>query len=353
MTKKANVIIDPNFRTMDEIFSVEHQKRLYDSTNVIWGKDDIMPQDQFLHALPDADVIICGEWRYGNVLDRASKLKAIIVVSGGFPLSLDYEYCYQHHIRVLSVAPAFARQVAEMTLGLALAASRDIARGDRAFRNGTELYLHEGNVGTFMLFDQPVGIIGYGSIGRVLHQLLLPFNVTISVYDPWLSNGYLQRHGLVGTDLDTVMSSSKIIFVLAAPTKENQAMLSQQHLEMIQPSSVLVLASRAHVIDFDVMTQMVLDGRFKVATDVFPTEPLSTNHPIRQADNAVLSAHRAGSVKDAMWEIGEMVVDDLEVILQGIPPRRLQNAEPELSSRYTSNKPKPLETFEKNKKGDP
>jgi len=343
---KSKVIVDPSFRKMDEIFSPADQHRLNQIADIIWGQDDPMPEADFLQALPTAEAIITADWRYGDVFSHAHNLRSILTVSGAFPLNLDYDYCHRNYIRVLSVAPAFARQVAEMTLGLGLAASRDIVTGDRAMRNGTELYLHEGNVGTFMLFDQPVGIIGYGSIARVLHQLLLPFNVKISVYDPWLSDGYLQRHDVIPVDLETIMSTSKMIFVLAAPTSENQAMLSQKYLEIIQKNAVLVLASRAHVVDFDVMTDMVLQGRFKVATDVFPTEPLHHDHPIRQAENAVLSAHRAGSVKEAMWEIGEMVLDDLEAILQGVPPRRLQNAEPELSSRYAVNRAKTTEESE-------
>jgi len=335
---QPNIIVDPNFRHMDEIFSAADKARLYSLANIIWAQDEPMPQDAFLESLPDAEVIICGEWRYGDVLSQAQKLRAIFVVSGAFPLALDYDYCYLNRIRVLSVAPAFARQVAEMCLGLALAASRNIAACDREMRQGGERYLHEGNTNTFMLFNKPIGIIGYGSIARALHPLLIPFNVKISVYDPWLSAGYLQRLHVESASLEQIMTESKVIFVLAAPTLENQAMISRQYLEMMAEDSVLVLASRAHVIDFDAMTEMVLAGRFKVAADVFPTEPLPPDHPIRQAENAVLSAHRAGSVKEGLWEIGEMVVDDLEAVLQGLPPRRLQNAEPELSRKYGKNR---------------
>jgi len=340
MTTKAKVIVDPHFRSMDEIFSATERTRLYELVDVIWGQDDPMPQGDFLAALPTADVIVCADWRYGDVLNRAKNLKAIMVVSGAFPLDLDYEYCYHHQIRVLSVAPAFARQVAEMCLALALDAAREVSIGDREMRQGDERYLHEANDHTFMLFEQTVGIIGYGNIARILHQLLLPFNVNILVYDPWLGEGYLKRQGVRSTSLETLVADAKVIFALAAPTKENQAMLSRDLLETIQPHAVLVLASRAHVVDFDAMTEMVLAGRFKVATDVFPTEPLEPEHPIRQADYAVLSAHKAGSVKTGLWEIGEMVVDDLEMVIRGVPPKRLQNAEPELSLRYAQNRAK-------------
>jgi phosphoglycerate dehydrogenase-like enzyme len=67
---------------------------------------------------------------------------------------------------------------------------------------------------------------------------------------------------------------------------------------------------------------------------VYPDEPFDPEHPLRTAPAAVLSPHRAGLVQDALWELGRMVVDDLEAIVRGLPPRRMQTAEPELATRY-------------------
>ncbi len=337
---KRSVIVDPSFRRMDEIFSPEDQRRLHDLVDVIWGKDEPMPQEEFLSALPSAHAVVCAGWRYGDVLAQAAQLKAIMDVSGGFPRTLDYEACYQRRIRVLSAAPGFARQVAEFSLGLAIASAREIAYGDRLMRRGEEKYLWDGNVGTYMLYDSPVGIIGYGSLARALHPLLLPFNVEISAYDPWLSDGYLRRQGVKPMPLEELLASSRFTFVMAVPSSENRAMISREMLELIPQNAIFVLASRAHVVDFDALTELVLAGRFKLATDVFPIEPLPADHPIRGAEGALLSAHRAGSVDEAMVELGEMVVDDLEAVVRGLPPRRLQMAEPELSLRYASNRAK-------------
>ena len=337
---KSQVIVDPSRRRMDEIFSPQDKARLYDLVDVVWGEDERMPPEDFLRALPNASAIVCAGWRYGDVLDQAPKLKAIMDVSGGFPLQLDYEECYRRRIRVLSAAPGFARQVAEFSLGLAIDAARQISYGDRLMRRGEERYLWHGNADTFLLYDQPVGVIGYGSLARALHPLLVPFGVSISVYDPWLGDGYLTRQGVRPVTLEELMATSKFIFVMAVPSGENRAMISRELLELVQQDAVFVLASRAHVVDFAALTDMVLAGRFKLATDVFPTEPLPADHPIRTAEGAVLSAHRAGSVAQGMVELGEMVVDDLEAIVRGLPPRRLQMAEPELSMRYTRNRAK-------------
>ena len=102
----------------------------------------------------------------------------------------------------------------------------------------------------------------------------------------------------------------------------------------MRPDAVLVLVSRAHVVDFEALTELVLAGRFRAAIDVYPVEPLDPDHPIRTAPGAVLSPHRAGLVQEALWEIGRRVVDDLEALVNGLPPRRMQVGEPELATRY-------------------
>jgi phosphoglycerate dehydrogenase-like enzyme len=49
-----------------------------------------------------------------------------------------------------------------------------------------------------------------------------------------------------------------VIFVLAAPSVENRALLSRERLERIQPGAVPVLVSRAHVVDFDALTDQLI-----------------------------------------------------------------------------------------------
>lgn len=333
MGAKPRVVVDPHGRRMEEVFSPADLVRLRDMVDVVWGRDEPMPIDAAREALGDAVALVCTGWRYGALPERTPDLRAIIDIGGGFPPGLDYEECFGRGIRVLTAAPGFARQVAEMSLGLALAASREIVAGDRAMRAGEEQFLHAGNATTFMLFDQPVGFIGFGSIARSLRSLLAPFGCPISVYDPWLGDGYLRSQGVQPVSLDALVRTSRVIFVLAVPSAENRALLSREVLEQISPGAVLVLVSRAHVVDFDALTELVLQGRFKAAIDVFPVEPPPLDHPIRRAPGAVLSAHRAGSVREGLWDLGELVVDDLEAIARGLPPQRLQVATPELVRR--------------------
>lgn len=335
MSDRPRVIVDPFFRSMDDIFSVDQAKRLADVVEVVWGRDDPMPLAAFEAALPEAFAVVSAGWRYGAVLDDAPNLRAILTVSGGWPPELDYARCFERGIRALSAAPAFAEAVAEMALALALASSRDLVAEDRNVRGNQERWLSSaGTLGTFLLSGKRVGFIGFGNVGRRLQALIEPFGCELCAYDPWLTDAYLRDEGVEPTGLRHLLETSRIIFVLATPTTENRALLSRELLELVQFDAVLVLVSRAYVVDFEALTELVLAGRFRAAIDVFPSEPLEPAHPIRTAPGVVLSPHRAGLVREALWEIGRRVVDDLEAIVEGLPPRRLQAADPELARKY-------------------
>jgi phosphoglycerate dehydrogenase-like enzyme len=219
--------------------------------------------------------------------------------------------------------------VAEMALGMVLASSRQIVEGHNAFRAGEEIYLWPGNVGSFTLYGQTVGFIGFGGLARALKPLLDPFHCQVLVYDPWKPEHHLRRQGVVPTGLDDLLSRCKVIFVLAVPSKENKGLLSRERLAKVRPGSVLALMSRAHLVDFDALTEAVSQGKFKAVIDVFPQEPLPKDHPIRKAPGVVFSAHRAGSVERELREIGRMAVDDLIAMIAGQAPTEMQAAQPE------------------------
>jgi phosphoglycerate dehydrogenase-like enzyme len=293
-----------------------------------------MPAAELDKAREDVVAIICGSWRHGDV-SRFPRLRAIMEVGGGFPSpkDLDYAACFSRGVRVLSCAPAFAPAVAEMGLALALACSRQIAWTDRAFRLDEPNWSHtsfETEIGTpFTLYGKQVGFIGFGGLARALKPLLAPFGCPIQVYDPWLTETFLRQQGVAPVDLDTLLATSRVIFVLAVPSAGNRAMLDGAKLDLIRPGTAFILLSRSHVVDFEALTERVLAGRFVAGIDVFPQEPLAKDHPIRTASHAVLSSHRAGANLEAILNIGRFVADDIEAICSERVPFAMQQAQPE------------------------
>jgi phosphoglycerate dehydrogenase-like enzyme len=330
----TKVLLDPAFRSIDTIFTEADLQRVYKNADVVWGKDEPIGEDQLRAVADELEIIVTGTWRHGHP-SRFPKLRAILEVGGHLPPQddLDYRYCFSHGIRVLSCAPAMGPSVAEFGLGLALASTRQIARTDRTFRGGEPNWSHTSfatEIGdTFTLYEKQIGFIGFGGLARSLRPLLVPFGCPIQVYDPWLTDTFLRRQGVEPVDLDTLLATSRVIFVLATPTSSNRALLTGAKLDLIAGDAVLVLLSRSHVVDFDALTERLLAGRFRAAIDVFPEEPISDDHPIRGAEHAVLSSHRAGANSEALHSVGRFVADDLEALCTGRVPQVMQVAQPE------------------------
>jgi len=268
-------------------------------------------------------------------LARAPRLRAVVNLEGNFLQNVDYDACLARGIPVLSIAPVFSLPVAEMALGMALDLARGITAGDRAFRAGREEYGFLGNRDSFLLTGATIGILGLGNIGRALRRLLEPFHARVLVHDPWLPDGAIRAEHAEPVGLEALLAESQVLFLLAAVTTENQGVLDRSRLERIRPGAAVVLASRAGIVDFGAFVALAEAGHFRAATDVFPVEPVPSDDPVRRAP-LLLSAHRAGGIPAAFHAIGESVIDDLSLILRGLPPVRLQAARRETVARFRS-----------------
>ena len=156
-----------------------------------------------------------------------------INVEGNFLRNVDYEACFARGIHVLVASPAFAPAVAEAALGMAIDLARGITAADRAMRAGTEAYGLEANRGSFLLAGSDVGVVGLGDLGRELVRLLAPFRCRVRAHDPWLPELAVRAAGAEPSGLDELLRASRVVFVFAAPTTDNQAMLGRRELELL------------------------------------------------------------------------------------------------------------------------
>lgn len=330
------ILIDPLPRTLDVICNAATRAKLNGLGQLIVHETSPMPDELVDRHLPEATVI----WGQTKLplerLVKAKKLKAIINVETNLIDNIDYDYCFAHGIHVLTPGSAFADAVAESALAMAIDLARGITKADRDFRAGTESYGLDGNIGSFSLMGQSVGLIGYGDLARAFHRLLAPFQCDVRAYDPWVPDYVLEKAGCKPTKLNDILSKCRVILVFAGVTSENQGFLGRKELSLIRQDAIFLLMSRAAVVDFPVFVEMVTKGRFRAATDVFPVEPVAKDDPIRKVEGLLLSAHRTGGMPDALFEIGRQAVADTELILKGLPPVVCRRAMPETVGRFRS-----------------
>jgi phosphoglycerate dehydrogenase-like enzyme len=325
------VLLSPAPQKRERIFSAAAWQRLQEHFTVVDVEAD---PAAFATALPEAFAIVGQPDLPTSELRKARRLKVIVNVEGNFFPNVDYATAFAQGVRVLGCGPAYAQPVAEFALAMALDLARGISREDRAAREGRESYVSAGNADSILMRHAEVGILGYGNLGRALHPLLLPFQPTIRVYDPWLPDAVLRDAGLMPAALNETLRHAQFLFVLATATVDSEHLLDRSTLALLPDRARIVLVSRAHVADYGAVLEFVRDGRVLAGIDVWPEEPIPADSPFRAEHGVIISGHRAGGIPEAFLSIGDMACDDLELLARGLPPVRLQPAAPELVGRY-------------------
>ena len=324
--KKLIVISDPFPRTLDLIFTKKKLKELKTKYTLIVAPsknkkkfyESNIHKASFIMGQPDLDK---------KLLSKAIKLKAIINVESNFMNNVDYQYCHKRGIHVIATSPVFSKPVAEIALGMTLSLLRNIHEAHFDFLKGKEKYGLESNLKASMLSGKKIGLLGFGDLAKSLYPLLLPFTKDISVYDPWLPKNVIKRYGFQPINLKDMFSKCEVIYVLAAVTTENKNLIDKKLLNRMKPNTLFILMSRAAVVNFKDLVTRLKKGDIYVATDVFPEEPVRKNDPIRKVKNILFSAHRAGALKEAFFDMGNIVLKDMDLILKNQKPKYCKKAQ--------------------------
>ncbi|MDD9910268.1 MAG: hydroxyacid dehydrogenase [Ahrensia sp.] len=324
---KPLLIMDQHFRQVEELFRPSAFRDLGELCEIHGGVNWPMARDDFLARLREAEFVVAAKPELDREeLDTAENLKAVIEVSGTFQTGLDYDACFERGIEVLSCAPGFRQSVAEMALGLMIAGARGIVDEHERFRVGSERWLND-NLGTdFSLYGERIGFVGFGSIAQECARLLAPFAPKFEAFDPWIKASGATFDRVAFEELEQVVTGNRVVVIAAIPTEENYQLVSRSLIEKMERGALVVIISRSHLVDFDALIDAADSGHIRLASDVFPKEPVSKHAKFRQAENVIWSPHRAAAVEGGRHPIGDMVLHDVKAVLSGLKERQLQPA---------------------------
>jgi D-3-phosphoglycerate dehydrogenase len=141
-----------------------------------------------------------------------------------------------------------------------------------------------------------VGIVGFGYVGQAVCTRLAAFGCRLLVHDPYVAEGVVTAHGAAAVELDSLLSQSDVVTLHVRSTPETRGMIGARELGLMQTGASLVNAARADLVDEQALISALSGGQLSgAAIDVFWTEPLGADHPLRSLGNAVLTPHIAGS----------------------------------------------------------
>ncbi|MBR3810726.1 MAG: hydroxyacid dehydrogenase [Agathobacter sp.] len=284
--------------------------------------------------LQDFDAVLTG---WGNsMLDREclegnDRLK-LIVHTGGTVGNLIDDYVYQKGIKVLSGNKLYAESVAEGTIAYMLMALRKIPDYIEAVREGnwrTEADLWEG------LLDRTVGIVGVGTISRIVIRMLQTFRVKIKVYSHYeVEPEFLEKYGCELATLDEIFSTCDIVSVHSALNEENRGLIQRKHFEMLKDGSLFINTARGAVIDEEALIDELQKNRFSAVLDVYIKEPLPQESRLRSMKNVYPLPHMAGPTLDRRKWITKALIDNMLAFFDGTDELGLEISE-EYAKRMT------------------
>ncbi|MGE4562341.1 MAG: NAD(P)-dependent oxidoreductase, partial [Rhodospirillales bacterium] len=169
-----------------------------------------------------------------------------------------------------------------------------------------------------------VGILGLGKLGSQSARAGLAFGMEVIAWSENLTNERAAHFGAVRVEKDELFERSDVLTIHLLLSERTRGLVGARELELMKPTAYLVNTSRGPIVDETALIEVLEKGRIAGAgIDVYDTEPLPVDHPLRGLDNTVLTGH-TGYVVSELYELvyGE-AIEGINAWIAGTPVRVL------------------------------
>ena len=264
----------------------------------------------------EADIralIVAGEFELDKALiERLPNLQLIACFTSGYD-RIDVDWCRARGLPVTHAPAVNHEDVADHAIGLILAARRQIAAGDRAFRAGE--WTPESKLMTASLNGQRLGIVGLGLIGEAVARRAEAMRMSVRWWAPRDKPAAWPR----AATLSELARDSDVLVVACRADDSNIGLISADIIAALGSSGLLVNVARGQLVDEDALIAALKSGALgQAALDVFTEEPVDI---ARWADvpNTVLTPHTAGATTEAVQGMLMLLMQNLAASFAGQP----------------------------------
>lgn len=308
----------PDGEVRDSFFSEELRERLERLGCVEWNANtEQYGEEELAEKLRGVDICISG---WGNTpfhektLKYADKLKLIAHI-GGSVRPMVGDAAFERGIRVCSGNRVFAESVAEGVLTYMLCSLRKIGEYEARMAAGEWPSL----IGTRGLLGRSVGLVGYGMIAEYLVKFLKPFGCRIMVSSRHISAEELAEAGIEEAAAEEIFRTCDIVSLHSSLTARTKHSIGADLLNSMKDGALLVNTARGALIDEEALVSVLQERPVWAALDVFETEPLPMDSPLRECERVLLMPHAAGPTADRRYVVTSHVLDDIGRFLNGEP----------------------------------
>lgn len=269
---------------------------------------------------PEADIILAswGTPKFDKeLLDAMPSLKMVTYAAGTIKKIVSDEF-WSRDILITSAAAANAIAVAEYTVSAMVFMAKNI-------RHAAEQYQNDDKEAFMMLRDSPrgfnglnVGLVGISYVGQEVIRLLRSYNVTVAVYDPYLSEDEAKQHGVLKMELNEMMAWADVVSVHAPKLPETSNLIGREQFQLMKDGSFFINTARGTVVDYDALVEITPGKNIEVVLDVTdPDEPLPADSPLRKLNNVFITPHIAGSRGNEQQLMGTLAIKEIKRFVSG------------------------------------
>jgi phosphoglycerate dehydrogenase-like enzyme len=277
--------------------------------------------DGDLERLADARVLLAIRERTrldGALLERLPQLE-LVLQTGGHAYHVDQRAATGRGVVVaLSRRARMASaSVPELTFGLMLAVLRRIHPLAAELAAGAWPAAMGGT-----LAGRTLGILGLGRHGRPVARIAAAFGMVVLAWDRDPGREYPDDEPVAERlPLDDLLARADVVSVHLKLSPSSTGLLDRERLARLRPGAILVNTARGAIVDEQALVEALAAGRLAGAgLDVFATEPLPADHPLRRAPNVVLTPHIGWKVDEVFVEWAEIAAEQLDAYLAGRLP---------------------------------
>jgi phosphoglycerate dehydrogenase-like enzyme len=172
------------------------------------------------------------------------------------------------------------------------------------------------------LAGRTLGVLGLGRHGRPVARIAAAFGMLVLAWDRDPGRDYPDDEPVAERlPLDDLLERSDVVSVHLKLSSESDGLLDAGRLARMRPGAILINTARGAIVDEQALVAALAAGRLAGAgLDVFTTEPLPADHPLRAAPNVVLTPHIGWKVAEVFAEWAEIAAEQLAAWLAGRLP---------------------------------
>ena len=298
--------------------------QLSEQVEVILGQEErILTEDEILGRLDGIDAVIAAEEPYNERVFESAPQLAMIARDGVGLDSIDLAAATKYGV-IVNNAPVVHESVADLAVGLMIAAVRKIRTGDEGVRAG-----HWTDRDRYLCPDvngKTLGLLGLGKIGQAVAKRAKGFSMEVVAYDPYVDKKLAERLDVKLVDLDELFRKSDILSIHAPLTEDTRNIIGPETIAKMKDGAYLVNTSRGGLVDESALYQSLSSGKLSGAgLDVVCGDPPTIDKPLFELENVTFTPHVGSDTVGTFAKVFEMAVTDILLFFSGKSPQHIVN----------------------------